>query len=609
LVSSEKTTPEQSAPQIEDPFYWPRVIRVPGAASVTKFCAAAHAALETIPPVRFKELGSLHATIERALVAIAARAGLSDPAPFKGVAYSLANSQRELRRLDWVCEVERRRPHCHADLSLLCQLRLRAVRVIEATSFRDQWWYDGRQIGGRAVAEFAGPLLAEDPLAALARRPFVSPDAPPYLAALRLLTRTEAPRDQQREAIRIWLNGLVRLSWQQIDGLGGMVPPPRRFPHPADGEEAEEDLRTLWRWCDIQVIRGRVAAARRADPPPALSLGLPPPDARPPSANANKQNAMPEAMEAALQLQEAGPARRDTDCTPQPVFRSPEERLAAYEQVAADLQQRLETTTHLPEPRYRYTDLELLRGSGAKNGPKQEAVAPSAETHQRPSLRPQETSGQLPLHATEPATPPRENSVRLEAAVWQVRYQEGETGNFPDRADSVFRHLLRMLPEPNRHFGALMFYPTPAGAAPLPQFGQDASSDDESLGQCRKKLAELIQEIKDAEDAHDAEAAGRLREEFDFLTKHLRAEDGPRRRGHRRLCGTPGPAKQADQALRMGFSRLRKRLQERGLRKLAEHLQEYLRNEGGEWWYAPSPGTLPWHVTRPDPPRETNGNR
>jgi hypothetical protein len=194
------------------------------------------------------------------------------------------------------------------------------------------------------------------------------------------------------------------------------------------------------------------------------------------------------------------------------------------------------------------------------------------------------------------------NACCLIGEVWHIRYEEdNEAGDFPDRQDSALRHLARLLAEPHRRFGAEHFYPPPPGTALLPHLGRDASSDDQAMKEYQQKLKRLAEEIKEAADAHDTETAARLREEFEALTQHLDGEKGARKRGHKKRCGTPSPKEKADQALRVGLGRVTERFREKGLPKLADHLDGYICNKGGEWWYAPPPGTSPWHVSRPDP--------
>jgi hypothetical protein len=113
-------------------------------------------------------------------------------------------------------------------------------------------------------------------------------------------------------------------------------------------------------------------------------------------------------------------------------------------------------------------------------------------------------------------------------------------------------------------------------------------------------MRRLVQEIKDASDARDTETVTKLREEFERLTEHVETEKAARKHGHKKKCGPPSPAEKADQALRVGLERLKKRFREKALPKLADHLDKYLDNAGGEWWYAPPPGTRPWHVTCPE---------
>jgi hypothetical protein len=194
------------------------------------------------------------------------------------------------------------------------------------------------------------------------------------------------------------------------------------------------------------------------------------------------------------------------------------------------------------------------------------------------------------------------NDFRLTGAVWHIRFEEGgENGDFPDRQDSILRHLARLLAEPNHRFPALEFFPQPPGAAPLPHLGRDANSDSRALLECEGRMRRLVQEIKDASDARDTETVNKLRNEFERLAEHVNAEKAARKHGHKRMCGTLSPAEKADQALRVGLERLKKRFQQKGLPKLADHLHKYLCNTACVWWYAPPPGTSPWHVTRPDP--------
>jgi hypothetical protein len=202
-----------------------------------------------------------------------------------------------------------------------------------------------------------------------------------------------------------------------------------------------------------------------------------------------------------------------------------------------------------------------------------------------------------------PPKEPEEAHLRLEGQIWTIGYM-GETGLFSNRQDSILRHLGKLLAAPYRRFSATAFYPPPPGAPVLPYMGQDVTSDKQKLKECKKEMQRLVQEIKEADDAHDTEEADRLRKDFGALAKELGGEKAARKRGGRKLCGTPAEAEKAGQALRMGMERLKKRFRTNGLPKLAAHLDKHIYNQDGEWWYGPPHDASLWHVTCPDPPPE-----
>jgi hypothetical protein len=160
--------------------------------------------------------------------------------------------------------------------------------------------------------------------------------------------------------------------------------------------------------------------------------------------------------------------------------------------------------------------------------------------------------------------------------------------------------LARLLAEPNRRFDVWEFYPPPPGAAPLPYLGRDDSSDHMAMEKYEGDMTRLVQEIKEADDAHDVETADKLRAEFNRLEERVTEEKKARKRGHKKRCGSLSPRERAGQALRVGFNKLKARFRRNGLPRLADHLDKYLENGGGKWWYAPTPGTAHWHVTFPD---------
>jgi hypothetical protein len=226
-------------------------------------------------------------------------------------------------------------------------------------------------------------------------------------------------------------------------------------------------------------------------------------------------------------------------------------------------------------------------------------VGGGAESVEQTPAAPEAESGELPSQT--PPPPETGNVLQLKGEVWHVRYEghEGEDSDFPDRQDSVFRHLARLLAEPNRRFPALEFYPPPPGAAPLPHTGRDDASDSEAMRAYDKDMRKLAYEIKEAKDANDHEAAARLKQKFDDLAEHVGREKAARKRGHKRKCGTPSPDEKADQALRVGLERLKDRFRDKGMPNLANHLDKYLTNSNGYWSYEPPPGTSPWHVAYP----------
>jgi hypothetical protein len=205
------------------------------------------------------------------------------------------------------------------------------------------------------------------------------------------------------------------------------------------------------------------------------------------------------------------------------------------------------------------------------------------------------------------------NSLVWMGEVWFVCSEEdGKIRSFLDRPDSAIRHQARLLAEPNRRFPALAFYPPPpdqmppnAGAVALPGHGRDDASDPTAMGEYKERLERLAQEIKEAKEAHDTDEADRLQAEFDQLAEHVIGEKAGKR-GRRKKCGTPSPQEHADQTLRVGLERVKSRFRAKGLPKLADHLDKYVQHAGGEWWYAPPPGTSPWRVTHPDSPPAEN---
>ncbi len=157
----------------------------------------------------------------------------------------------------------------------------------------------------------------------------------------------------------------------------------------------------------------------------------------------------------------------------------------------------------------------------------------------------------VPLTSIGASDPPGAvNIFQLESTVWSVRYENDEkVGHFSNRPDSVFKHLARLLAEPNRRFRALDFYPPPPGAARLPHMGRDASSDEQSMEKYKKELERLASEIKEADDALDTDTANRARAQFNPLSDHVENEMAARKKGHKNQCGTKLSPGKADQAL------------------------------------------------------------
>jgi hypothetical protein len=199
------------------------------------------------------------------------------------------------------------------------------------------------------------------------------------------------------------------------------------------------------------------------------------------------------------------------------------------------------------------------------------------------------------------------NFLRLSGEVWEVRYGDAdEGGNFPDRSDSAFRHLARLFPEPNRDFKSLEFFPPPPGRPSLPHLGRDNRSDDQAddqaLAEVREQMEEVLEEMRKAEKASNAKEATEKEKEFRALAARAEKMKKARRHGRRKKCGTASPEEKADHNLRVGFKRLKNRLRDKGLEKLADHLDASFSCQGGVWRYTPPPDTSPWQVTVPDQP-------
>jgi hypothetical protein len=224
---------------------------------------------------------------------------------------------------------------------------------------------------------------------------------------------------------------------------------------------------------------------------------------------------------------------------------------------------------------------------------------------------PEDEPGAATKGPSQPETPPV-NTLELDGGIWRVGYGDGrEKGSFKDQAGSVFRDLARLFAEPNRRFLAQEFFPPPptdnwkppvkGAMAMLPHMGRDAGSDDQAMEALEKEIRQVAKDIVEADEAHDTETSARLHEKLSRLEAHYKTEGGHKQghRGRRSRCGTLPPGKKANQDLRVKFDKLRKRLQEKGLPKLAAHLDEYLDNSGGKWCYAPPPDTSAWRVTCP----------
>jgi hypothetical protein len=189
------------------------------------------------------------------------------------------------------------------------------------------------------------------------------------------------------------------------------------------------------------------------------------------------------------------------------------------------------------------------------------------------------------------------NKIMLVGGVWHIIYGK-EKGDFLGREDSAFRHLARLLAQPNRRLRYEDFFPPPPGAAPLPYMGRDAASDKTALSADEQALRRLAQEIKEASEAGDSETIEELRRQFEELTKHYESER-PGKGGRKKRVGSLSPQEGALQSVRVGLSRIYERLCENGLPELGRHLDSSITFANAGFIYAPPPGTPPWHVHVP----------
>jgi hypothetical protein len=199
------------------------------------------------------------------------------------------------------------------------------------------------------------------------------------------------------------------------------------------------------------------------------------------------------------------------------------------------------------------------------------------------------------------------NLFHLDDEVWRIQYEKDEKPRtFQDRHDSALRHCARLLASPHKKLIPEEFFPPPPGGGRLPSYGRDADSDDQAMSEYEKDLRRMASEIKEAKDAHDHETADRLGEEFKALATRVESEKAARKLGHKKLCGTESPREKADHTLDVALRRLKDRFREKGLPKLADHLDSYIRHEQGNWWYEPPSETAPWHVIISDPSSKKN---
>jgi hypothetical protein len=228
----------------------------------------------------------------------------------------------------------------------------------------------------------------------------------------------------------------------------------------------------------------------------------------------------------------------------------------------------------------------------------------------------------------------------LSDSIWTIIFEGVTIGSYSDRADGVQRRLAKLLSNPYKSFKGDDFFTTPPGGIAIPQLGRDDRSDAEALRQERAEFGTILQQIQKATDTGDAATAKRLRNEFDYLMKHLGQEaglvkltkeinearksedfelvelltaefatktehlgkEGGKKRKHKPRCGSASADEKKYRAVCTAIDRYIDRLRNTKLIpeaacKLADHLDHSLQRGNGEFQYNPPRAYQAWNVS------------
>jgi hypothetical protein len=195
--------------------------------------------------------------------------------------------------------------------------------------------------------------------------------------------------------------------------------------------------------------------------------------------------------------------------------------------------------------------------------------------------------------SSDPPNPPAPFQFEKLGGVWHIRFKEEQT-QIGDEDLEGLAYVARLLASPDKAVKATDLSPAPVSVR-LSEKPHDLDLAYSREGQDRinAQRQRLQNELDDALELGQADKAQELKEALDALEEFHR-KDQAKSGKPRRINNTP--EWRADDRVRKAIAAVRKKLHERGLSSLADHLEKHIEHSERSFTYRPEKPAPAWVI-------------